>query len=71
MEFFNFRGTKFTRLTGHDGKPWWVAKELFDYLERCPDTLGETRQVCAISEKKMASFSMMFKVNISFGYLNV
>jgi prophage antirepressor-like protein len=52
MEFFDFRGTQFTRLTGQDGEPWWVAKEFCDYLERCPDTLGETRQVCAISEKK-------------------
>ena len=39
MEFFNFKGTKFTRLTGQDGKPWWVAKELCDYLERGRDTL--------------------------------
>ena len=39
MEFVNFRGTKFTRLTGQDGKPWWVAKELCDYLERGRDTL--------------------------------
>jgi len=39
MEFFNFRGTKFTRLTGQNGKPWWVVKELCDYLERGRDTL--------------------------------
>jgi prophage antirepressor-like protein len=39
MEFFNFRGTKFTTLTTGDGTPWWVAKELCDYLERGRDTL--------------------------------
>jgi prophage antirepressor-like protein len=33
LEFFDFRGTRFTRLTGQDGKPWWVAKDLSDYLE--------------------------------------
>ena len=26
MEFFNFIGTKFARLTDRDGKPWWVHK---------------------------------------------
>ena len=52
MDFFNFRGTQFTILTTARCKPWWVAREICDYLKRCPNTLGETRQVCAISEKK-------------------
>jgi len=26
MEFDDFRGTRFTRLTDPDGKPWFVAK---------------------------------------------
>jgi len=33
MEFFNFRGARFTILTAASGEPWWVAKELCDYLE--------------------------------------
>jgi prophage antirepressor-like protein len=49
LEFFDFRGTKFTRLTGQDGKPWWVAKELCDYLERGRDTL--IRQVGRLTRK--------------------
>jgi prophage antirepressor-like protein len=39
MEFFNFRSTRFTMLTAASGEPWWVAKELCDYLERGRDTL--------------------------------
>lgn len=33
MEFFNFKGNKFTILTDRKGNPWWVAKEICDYLE--------------------------------------
>ena len=39
MEFFNFRSTQFTILTVPDGKPWLVAREICDYLERGRDTL--------------------------------
>ena len=39
MESFNFRGTKFTRIIDGNGKPWFVGKELCDYLERGRDTL--------------------------------
>ena len=48
MGFFNFRGIKFTTLTDPDGKPWWVAKEPCDYLERGRDTL--IRQVGCLTE---------------------
>ena len=33
MEFLNFKGTKFTILKDRKGNPWWVVKELCDYLE--------------------------------------
>ncbi len=39
MEFFNFRGTRFTIFTTESGEPQWVAEELCDYLERGRDTL--------------------------------
>ena len=61
MEFYDFRGTRFTRLTDKDGMPWWVAKELCDYLERCPDTL--IRKVGSHIEKWQL-FSVMAKVTI-------
>ena len=49
MDFLNFRGTQFTLLQRTDRDPWWVAKELCDYLERCRDTL--LRQVGSHIEK--------------------
>jgi len=56
MPFINFEGIDFTLITDKDENPWMIAKEVCDYLKRCPNTLGETRQVCVISEKKWHLF---------------
>ena len=56
MSFINFEGTNFTLITDENENPWMIAKEVCDYLKRCPNTLGETRQVCVISEKKCHLF---------------
>jgi prophage antirepressor-like protein len=53
MEFYDFRGTQFAKLTSKDGKPWWVAKELCDYLERGRDTDTAGR----VASKRVAFFS--------------
>ena len=42
MDFLDFKGTKFTLLKNKNGDPWWVAKELCDYLE-----LGNVGQAVA------------------------
>jgi prophage antirepressor-like protein len=39
MESYDFRSSQFTILTTKDGEPWWIAKEICDYLERCRNTL--------------------------------
>ncbi len=65
MEFFNFRSTRFTMLTAASGEPWWVAKELCDYLEQGRDTL--IRQVGQPANGR--HFFLMFHVKISFEYL--
>jgi hypothetical protein len=65
MEFLNFNGFNFTLLKDRQGCPWWVAKELSDYLERRRDTL--IRQVG--SQKAGWHFFLMFHVKISFEYL--
>jgi prophage antirepressor-like protein len=31
--FIDFQGTHFTVITDDKGKPWFIAKELCDYLE--------------------------------------
>ena len=54
LEFFNFQGQDFTLLKDRKNSPWWVAKELFDYLERCRDTL--LRQVGSITGKWYFSY---------------
>lgn len=42
MEFFNFKDVQFTLLQNKAGEPWWVAKEMCDYLE-----LGNVGQTVA------------------------
>ena len=54
MDFFDFKGTKFTILIGADGKPCWVAKELGDYLDRGRDAL--LRQAGSITGKWYFSY---------------
>jgi hypothetical protein len=39
MRHTYFGAAQFTVLTGADGQPWLVAKELYDYLKRGRDTL--------------------------------
>jgi hypothetical protein len=58
---FNFKVTLFTLLKNNEGLPWWVAKELCDYLERCRATL--IRQVRSHIEK-WRLFSVMAKMMI-------
>ena len=67
LEFFDFRGARFTRLTTANGEPWWMAKELCDYLERGRDTL--IRQVGRLTGKW--HFFLMFRVKICFEYYHV
>jgi len=39
MPFIDFQGTNFTVIIDGNGEPWWIAREIFDYLERRQDTL--------------------------------
>jgi len=39
MPVIYFNNYEFTLITDKDGKPWFIAKELCDYLERRQDTL--------------------------------
>ena len=49
MPIIYFDNYEFTLITDKDGKPWWVAKELCDYLEQGRDTL--LRQVGLLTGK--------------------
>jgi prophage antirepressor-like protein len=39
MSIFYFEDVEFTLIVDDKGKPWLIAKELCDYLERSRDTL--------------------------------
>ena len=39
MPFITFEGFNFTVIVDGNGEPWWIAKELFNYLEQGRDTL--------------------------------
>jgi len=39
MQFIHFQDVKFTIIIDGNGEPWWIAREIFDYLERGRDTL--------------------------------
>jgi prophage antirepressor-like protein len=39
MPFITFEETNFTVIIDENGEPWWIAKEICDYLERGRDTL--------------------------------
>jgi len=64
MPFITFEGFNFTVIVDGNGEPWWIAKELFNYLEQGRDTL--IRSVGGLSGKW--HFFLMFRVKISFEY---
>jgi prophage antirepressor-like protein len=39
MSFITFEDINFAVIIDENGEPWWIAKEICDYLERCRDTL--------------------------------
>ena len=47
--FIDFEKTHFTVITDDKGEPWFIAKEICDYLERGRDTL--LRQVGSLTGK--------------------
>jgi hypothetical protein len=49
MPFIEFEGANFTVIIDGNGEPWWIAREIFDYLERCRTTL--LRQAGSLSGK--------------------